>query len=187
MSTNDLPSGEHYTRSRTRKPVVRMSRLPHKASTGKQYEEQSDTPSPKKRIPIPVKPSASGPSETRISAQKTKSPYPTRKLPPVPSNGEGDDTSENYDESSPPAPKVAPAPKPEPTPTNKKGMFTTKSHALKKKYTSSKYICRMCPHRSDSARDLTRHHQEKHGITYCSVCKKAFKKSDISQKTRIFP
>ena len=53
-------------------------------------------------------------------------------------------------------------------------MFTTKSHALRKKYTSCKYICRMCPHRSDSARDLTRHHQKMHGITYCSVCKKAF-------------
>ena len=138
MSTNDLPSGEHYTRSRTRNPVVRTSRRPRKASTGKQYKEQSDTPSPKKRRPIPVKPSASGPSETRISAQKTKSPYPTRRLPPVPSNGEGDNTSENLDGSSLPAPKVTPAPKPEPTPTNKKGMFTTKSHAPKKKYTSHK-------------------------------------------------
>ena len=174
VSTNDLPSGEHYTRSRTWKPSVRTSRIPHKASTGKQYEEQSDTPSPKKRRPIPVKPSASGPSATHISAQKSKSQYPTRRLPPVPSNGEGDDKSESLDEPSLPAPKVTPAPKSEPTSTMKKGMFTTKSHALRKKYTSRKYICRMCPHRSDSARDLTRHHREKHGITYCSVCKKAF-------------
>ena len=174
VPTNDLPSGAHYTRSRTRKPVVRMSRIPHKPSTGKQYIERSDTPSPKKRRPIPVKPSASGPSETRISAQKTKSLYPTRRLPPVPSNGEGDDTSENLDEPSLPASKVTPVPKSEPPPTKKKGMFTTKSHALKKKYTSRKYICRMCPHRSDSARDLTKHHQEKHGIMYCSVCNKAF-------------
>ena len=79
VSMNDLPSGEHYTRSHTQKPAVRTSRIPHKASTGKQYEEQSDTPSPKKRRPIPVKPSASGTSATRISAQKTKSPYPTRR------------------------------------------------------------------------------------------------------------
>ena len=86
VSTRDLPSGEHYTRSCTRKPAVRTSRIPRKASTGKQYEEQSDTPSPKKRRPVPVKPSASGPSATRISAQKNKSPYPTRRLPPVPSN-----------------------------------------------------------------------------------------------------
>ena len=174
VATNDLPSGKHYTHSRTQKSVVRMSRIPCKASTGKQYDEKSDTPSPKKRKPIPVKPSASGPSKTHISAQKTKSPYPTRRLPPVPSNGEGDDTGDNLDESSLPAPEVTPAPKPDPTPTKKKGTFTTKSHALRKKYTSRKYICRMCPHRSDSARDLTRHHREKHGIMYCSVCKKAF-------------
>ena len=89
VATNDLPSGEHYTHSRTRKPVVRTSHLPRKASTGKQYDEKSDTSSPKKCKPIPVKPSASGPSKTRISAQKTKSPYPTRRLPPVPSNREG--------------------------------------------------------------------------------------------------
>ena len=160
VAMNDLPSGEHYTRSCTRKPVVRTSHIPRKASTGKHYDEQSDTPSSKKRRPIPVKPSASGPSETRISAEKTKLPYPTRRLPPVPSNREGDDTSDNLDESSLLAPEVTPAPKPDPTPTQKKGMFTTKSHALRKKYTSRKYICRMCPHRSDSAHDLTIHHRE---------------------------
>ena len=192
VAMNDLPSGEHYTHSRTRKPVVRTSCIPCKASTGKQYDEQSDTTSPKKRRPIPVKPNASGPSKTRISTQKTKSPYPTRRLPPVPSNGEGNDTGDNLDESSLPAPKVTPAPKPDPTPTKKKGMFTTKSHALGKKYTSRKYICRMCPHRSDSARDLTRHHREKHGITYCSACKKAFnnpislRRHEYSHKERKF-
>ena len=100
VATNDLPSGEHYTHSHTRKPVVRMSHIPRKASTGKQYNEQSDTPLPKKRRPIPVKPSVSGPSETRISAQKTKSPYPTRRLPPIPSSGEGDKTGDNLDECS---------------------------------------------------------------------------------------
>ena len=114
VSMRDLPSGEHYTRSRTQKPAVRMSRIPCKASTGKHYKEQSDTPSPKKRRPIPVKPSASGPSVTCISAQKTKSPYPTRRLPPVPSNGEGDNTSESLDEPSLPGPKVPPATKSEP-------------------------------------------------------------------------
>ena len=53
-------------------------------------------------------------------------------------------------------------------------MFTTKNHALRKKHTSHKYLCRMCPHKSDSARDLTRHHQKMHGILYCRVCNKAF-------------
>ena len=71
-------------------------------------------------------------------------------------------------------PKVPPILKSEPAPTKIKGMFTTKSHALRKKYTSHKYLCRMCPHKSDSARDLTRHHQNMHGILYCRVCNKAF-------------
>ena len=192
VPTNELPSGTHDTRSRTRKPIVRTSHIPRKASTGKQYVERSDTPSPKERRPIPVKPSASGPSGACISAQKTKSPYPTRRLPPVPSNGEGDDTSENLDEPSLPASKVTPALKSEPPPTKKKGMFITKSHALKKKYTSQKYICRMCPHRSDSACDLTKHHHEKHRITYCSACNKAFnfsislRRHEYSHKERKF-
>ena len=46
---NDLPSGEHYTRSRTRKPVVRTGRIPCKASVGKQYEESTESPTPKNR------------------------------------------------------------------------------------------------------------------------------------------
>ena len=71
-----LPTGEHYTRSRTRKPALRTSCIPRKASTGKQYEESGDTPSPKKRKPIPAKPSASGPSVTCTSAQKTKISLP---------------------------------------------------------------------------------------------------------------
>ena len=174
LPTRALPIGEHYIHSRTRKPAVRMSRIPHKASTGKQYEELCDTPSPKKRRPISVKPSASGPSVTRISAQKTKSPYPTRRLPPVPSNEDGDNTSEISVEPSLMNPNVPPISKSEPAPTKIKGTFTTKSHALRKKYTTRKYLCQMCPHKSDSARDLTRHHQKMHGILHCRVCKKAF-------------
>ena len=65
---NDLPSGEHYTRSHTCKPNIRTSRIPCKASAGKQYEEQDDIPLPKKKRPISVKPKASGPSETRVSS-----------------------------------------------------------------------------------------------------------------------
>ena len=69
-----------------------MSHIPRKASTGNQYKELDDTPSTKRRQ-IPAKPSASGPSVTRISAQKTKSPYLTRRLPPVHPNDDGDTTS----------------------------------------------------------------------------------------------
>ena len=172
--TRALPIDEHYTRSRTWKPAVRTSRIPRKASTGKQYIELGDTPSPTKRRPIPAKPSASGPSATHISAQKTKSPYPTRRLPPVPPNDDVDTTSESLDEPSLTNTRVSPASKSEPTQTKIKGTFITKSHALRKKYTSHKYLCRMCPHKSNSARDLTQHHQKMHGILYCGICKKAF-------------
>ena len=41
---NDLPSGDHYTRSCTRKPAVRTGHMPRKASAGKQYEEWNETP-----------------------------------------------------------------------------------------------------------------------------------------------
>ena len=76
VPTGALPIDEHYTRSPTRKPAVRMSHIPRKASTGKQYKELVDTPSPMKRRPIPAKPSASGPSVTRISAQKKQISVP---------------------------------------------------------------------------------------------------------------
>ena len=115
------------------KPVVRTSRIPCKASTGKQYNEQSDNPSPKKRRPVPVKPSPSSPSETHISAQKTKYLYPTRRLPPVHTNRDSDDTDDNLDECFLLASEVTSAPKPDPTPTKKKGTFTTKSHSLQEK------------------------------------------------------
>ena len=169
---NDLPSGEHYTHSCTHKPNIRTGRIPRKASAGKQYGEQDDIPLPKKRRPISVKPKVSGPSETRVSAQKTKSSYLTRRLPPIPSNEEGDGTIESSDE--PPPPERRSTPKLDSASDKKRGTFTTKSHTLRKKYSSRKYICRMCPHRSDSAHDLTTHHRDKHGITYCNVCNKAF-------------
>ena len=69
--------------------------MPRRASAGKQYEELNETPSPKKRRPISAKPKASGPSEARISAQHNKSPYPSRRLPPISSNGDDDGTDDS--------------------------------------------------------------------------------------------
>ena len=46
---NELACGTHDTRSCIQKPVVRTSRIPRKASTGKQYEEQSDTLFPQEK------------------------------------------------------------------------------------------------------------------------------------------
>ena len=132
---NDLPSGEHYTRSRTRKPVVRTGRMSRQASVGKQYEESNESPSPKKRRPISAKPQSSGPSEARISAQHNKSPYPSRRLPPISSNGDGEDdgTDDSKHDQLLPPPKTPSSNKSDTAPAQKKGTFTTKSHTLRKK------------------------------------------------------
>ena len=46
---------------------------------------------------------------------------------------------------------------------------------LCEKSMSPETTCAGCvPFKCSSARDLTTHHQEKHGIIYCKVCKKAF-------------
>ena len=130
---NDLPIGEHFNCSRLNKPVARTSHIPHKASAGKQYEEEIYSgPESKKRKSKKPKPSASGPSETRVTAQRTKSLHPTRRFPPVPvpSNGDGDDSMDTTDEHPPPYPKQPTVHSNESTPTNKKGMFITKSHTL---------------------------------------------------------
>ena len=55
--------------------------------------EAMDT-SIRKRRTTSIKPQVSGPSESHVSAQKTKSKNPSRRLPPVPSNREGDDTTD---------------------------------------------------------------------------------------------
>ena len=168
---NDIPTGEHFTCSRTRKPATRTGRRPRKASAGKQYEESTEPPSPKKKKPTPTKPMASGPSESHISAQNTKTPYPNRRLPPLSSNGDGE--ADNTPDQPMPQ-KPSSTAESDFTPINRKGTFSTSTHRLRKKYISRKYICRMCPHRSDSARGLTAHHQETHGIVYCNICKRAF-------------
>ena len=55
-----------------------------------------------------------------------------------------------------------------------RGVFKTTSHVLEKKTESRNYKCRMCPTKVKSCRELIVHHQTKHGIIYCKVCKKAF-------------
>ena len=56
-----------------------------------QYGEPEETDiSVRIKKPASIKPQASGPSATRVTTQKTKSKHPSRRLPPVPSNGGGD-------------------------------------------------------------------------------------------------
>ena len=82
VEPNDLPTGEHYTRSHTRKPQICSNRIPWKASSGVQYGEPEEMDVfIKKQRPISIKPQASGPSETSVSAQRTKSKHPSRRLP----------------------------------------------------------------------------------------------------------
>ena len=59
-------------------------------------------------------------------------------------------------------------------PLRTKGTFKTESHTLRKTHVIRNYMCRMCTFKCTSARDLTLHHQKKHGIIYCKICNKAF-------------
>ena len=75
----------------------------------------------------------------------------------------------------PPPPKPLPANITDDTvPLRTKGTFKTESHTLRKTHVTRTYMCRMCTFKCTSARDLTLHHQEKHGIIYCKICNKAF-------------
>ena len=173
---SDLPTGEHFTRSRSKKTPVRASRIPRKASEGKQYEEEADSgnePSKKKRMKSMR--SVPGPSAARVTAQKTKSTHPIRRLPPLPSKN-SDTEKETADTLNvPPPPKPRPEGRTDDTvPLRTKGTFKTESHTLRKSHVTRNYMCRMCTFKCSSARDLTMHHQEKHGIIYCKICKKAF-------------
>ena len=68
---NVLPVGEHYTRSRTRKRQSCCNQIPRKASSCVQYGETDESEiSARKRKPVSIKPRASGPSETCVTAQK---------------------------------------------------------------------------------------------------------------------
>ena len=55
-----------------------------------------------------------------------------------------------------------------------RGTFTTKEHVLEKKVETRRYRCRMCKEQLPSCKALTVHHQAKHSIIYCKVCRKAF-------------
>ena len=74
VEPNNLPVGEHYTRSRTRKPQTHSNQILRKASSGVQYGEPEETDtSIRKRKPVSIKPQAWEPSETHVTAQRTKS------------------------------------------------------------------------------------------------------------------
>ena len=174
--SSDLPTGAHFTRSRSKKNPARVSRIPRKASEGKQYEEEADSvnePPKKKRMKIMR--NAPGPSTARVTAQKIKSSHPIRRLPPLPPKNSHTMKETSDELNVPPPPKPLPANITDDTvPLRTKGTFKTESHTLRKTHVTRTYMCRMCTFKCTSARDLTLHHQEKHGIIYCKICNKAF-------------
>ena len=118
--------------------------------------------------------SVPGPSAARVTAQRARSTHPLRRLPPLPSKNS--DVKEGpVDTLNVPLPPKRPEGRTDDTvPLRTKGTFKTESHTLQKKHVIRNYKCRMCTFKCSSARDLKIHHQEKHGIIYCKICKKAF-------------
>ena len=178
---SDLPEGQHFTRSWTRRTPDQASRKPCKASTGVKYTEatessEDDKGKCPKETPVKTKPSAAGPLNTRVNAQNFMSQHPARHLPPVTSNT---DNTEDVDADTPVDNQVLTAPSKNSNIVMKSeasvcGVFKTESHTLKKCTSTRKYKCRMCREGVDGAKDLLEHHQKKDGIVYCKICQKAF-------------
>ena len=121
-----------------------------------------------------IKPSASGPSASRVRAQSTSSVPPSTSLPALsvpevdPYDAETDIESDVHVETiQEGAFKSTGSP-------SKKGSISITSHTLKKTTTAQKYKCKICDEKLDSVRELMNHHQTNHHILYCSMCSKAF-------------
>ena len=176
-SATDLPVGQHFTRSRSTEPVARKGKLPRRASTGVSYDEEPMSLAAKPVRPQPPKPNRTGPTPSRISSRNKNTLAPEVRLSGVKAHPCDTDDSEAtlIAEENPISTDTAD----DDIPLSKvrrriRGVFKTTSHVLEKKTESRKYKCRMCPTKVKSCRELTVHHQTKHGIIYCTVCKKAF-------------
>ena len=175
-SAADLPVGQYFTRSRSIKPTARKGKLPRRASTGVSYDEVPMSPAAKPMRPTP-KPSRTGPTPDRIASRAKNSLAPEVRLPGVKADprdakdsdatliAEDEAMSTDTPEEDIPLAEVK---------RRTRGVFKTTSHVLEKKTETRKYKCRMCPTKVASCRELTVHHQTKHGIIYCTVCNKAF-------------
>ena len=183
---SDLPTGEHFTRSCSKKTPIRANRLPRKASEGKQYEEEADSGNklPKKKGTKSTH-NVPGPSAARVAAQKAKSTPPIIRLPPLPSKNSKNGKEAADTLNVPLPPKLRPKGRKDDTvPLRTKGTFKTESHTLRKSHVTRNYMCSMCTFKCSSARELTLHHQGKHGIIYCKICHKAFNNPHSLQRHR---
>ena len=176
-SATDLPVGQYFTRSRSTEPVTRTGKLPRRASTGVSYDEEPMSPAAKPVRPQPPKPSRTSPTPDRIASRNKNSLAPEVRLPGIKTDpretddsdatliAEEDPNSTDTTDDNVPLAEVK---------RRIRGVFKTTSHVLEKKTETRNYKCCMCPTKVASCRELTVHHQTKHGIIYCTVCKKAF-------------
>ena len=116
----------------------------------------------------------SGPSDSRIQAQKSKTDHPKQREltllsdTPITSDTGNDNHSDAETELySPPEDD----PDSEPEPVAPKGKFTIKTKSLKK---ARIYNSSFCDKTCDSAKLLVEHHNKSHKILYCGDCSRAF-------------
>ena len=181
-SATDLPEGQYFTRSRSAKPKVRQGKLPRRASTGVSYDEPLASPMAKPQCSVPKrKPSRMGPTQDRIDSRSKNTVAPSVRLPGVkadPRDKENSDSTDVMEDEPSPVDSTD-----DNIPLAKlRGKFETTSHVLEKKTESRNYKCRMCPKKVSSCRELTLHHQTKHGIIYCKICNKAFNNPRTREK-----
>ena len=132
-------------------------------------EEDSE---PKRQKTTPV---GSGPSESRISAQHSKTNHPKQRELTVRSdthsnseamtNVSSDADTEPY---TPPSDDEVDSEPEQPVP---KGKFNIKTKSLKKTRT---YNCSFCDKSFASAKLFVEHHTKSHKILYCGECSRAF-------------
>ena len=192
-SATDLGEGEHFTRSRSRVVGPRTGRISRRANTGVQYGEADSSNDKKSHRPHKFKPSHSGPSDQLIGSRSKNTVHPEVTLPPVPGsaprkedkNGVPNmdflsDETESYDEDDIPLSVVQQNIRGDDDDTplsvqkNIRGEMKIKHHVLEKKPASRKYKCRMCRESLPSCNALNLHHRKRHGILYCTVCRRPF-------------
>ena len=177
-SASDLGEGKHFTRSRSRIAKPRTGRRSRKASTGVQYSEGDMSEEKQCRSKPKPKPARSGPSDDRIDGRSRSTVRPKVTLPPIPGPIKPDeedtieqdeeipsDTTELYDEDDIPLSVVK---------KDIQCQIKIKHHVLERKPAERKYKCRMCRDSLPSCDALNKHHRKKHGIVYCTVCRRPF-------------
>ena len=166
---NDLPFGKHYTQSHTKKLQSHSNRIPRKASSGIKYGEPEEIDIPiKKRKPVSIKPQASGPFETHVTAQKTKSRHPSRRLPPFPLTVKEmtQMTSLNHLYTNAQHVLLNHPVAEMPRPKALSQLRVIPCASLKK---LGNTIVGCAKQVVNSARELVDHHQTVHGIVYCPI------------------